>query len=244
MLPLGDENEPGRTFEPLTLLLIVANVVLFFIQTGSEAFTYGYSLVPFEITHNTDLVQPVVIPLETGERVEIPHFPGPDPIYLTFLSSMFMHGGLLHIGGNMLYLWIFGDNIERALRGLLFLGFYLGSGVVASLSQIVLDAESVIPNLGASGAISGVLGAYLVLFPTNQVRVLMFRFITSVPAVVAIGMWAVFQFINGFGQIFASQETGGGVAYGAHIGGFICGVVLGFVFKAMGAGSRARLARF
>jgi membrane associated rhomboid family serine protease len=139
----------------------------------------------------------------------------------------------------MLFLWIFGDNVEHRVRPVVYLVFYLAAGIVASFAQILVDPDSLIPTLGASGAISGVLGAYLVLFPGNRVTVFVFRFLTQVPAIVAIGMWAVLQFINGIGQIAVSEETtGGGVAYMAHIGGFVAGVIAGFVFRAMGTPPR------
>lgn len=233
MFPIGDEDEGGRAFEPITLLLIVANIALFLVQLQSEAFTYGWSLVPFEVTNNTDLVGNIPLTLPDGTQVPIPHAPGPDPIQLTFLSSMFLHGGWLHIGGNMLYLWIFGDNVERALRTVTFVVFYLITGFAASFAQIAVDPASQIPNLGASGAISGVLGAYLVLFPGNRVRVLTRAGIVAVPALLVIGLWALLQFVNGFAQIAASAETGG-VAFMAHVGGFVTGVVLAFVLRAIG----------
>jgi membrane associated rhomboid family serine protease len=150
---------------------------------------------------------------------------------------MFMHGGWLHLGGNMLFLWIFGDNVEHTLGTFAYVLFYLGAGLVASFAQILIDPDSRIPTLGASGAISGVMGAYLVLFPGNQVMVILFRFITAVPAIVAVGMWAVLQFINGFAQIAQSEETGG-VAYMAHIGGFVAGVVVGLAARALGVHGR------
>jgi membrane associated rhomboid family serine protease len=146
---------------------------------------------------------------------------------------MFMHGGLLHLGGNMLFLWIFGDNVEEAMGHLKYLVFYLLCGVAAALAQILINLDSQIPSLGASGAISGVLGAYLVLFPRQRVRVLLVRTITHMPAIAVIGMWIVFQFINGIGQLARTEETGG-VAYAAHIGGFVAGLLLVWVFRDYG----------
>jgi membrane associated rhomboid family serine protease len=131
----------------------------------------------------------------------------------------------------MLFLWVFGDNVEHRVGPGVFLVFYLVAGVIASLAQIFVDPDSTIPTLGASGAISGVLGAYLVLFPRNRVTVFLFRAIVPVPAIVAIGMWAVLQFINGFGSIMVSDETTGGVAYMAHIGGFLAGLAAGLLFR-------------
>jgi membrane associated rhomboid family serine protease len=143
---------------------------------------------------------------------------------------MFMHGGFGHLFGNMLYLWIFGDNVEHRFGHGVFLAFYLVSGLVASAAQIALDPASIIPNLGASGAISGVLGAYLVLFPKNRVHAIFFFRVVAVPAVLAIGLWIVLQFVNGFGAIAATEQTGG-VAYGAHIGGFVAGVAMALVLR-------------
>jgi membrane associated rhomboid family serine protease len=130
----------------------------------------------------------------------------------------------------MLFLWIFGDNVEHRIGHVAYLVFYLAVGVVASMAQILTNTDSYIPTLGASGAISGVLGAYLVMFPTNRVTVFLFRFLMPVPAIVAIGIWAVFQFISGLGVAAATSETGG-VAYMAHIGGFLAGLVAGLLFR-------------
>ena len=231
MLPIGDQNLPGRGLAVATLLFIAINVAVFvLLQLPSDAFTYGWAAVPAEITTGRDLVG---VPLGGGAELTA----SPQPVYLTLLSSMFMHGGWLHLGGNMLFLWIFGDNVEHTLGTFAYVLFYLGAGLVASFAQILIDPDSRIPTLGASGAISGVMGAYLVLFPGNQVTVILFRFITAVPAIVAVGMWAVLQFINGFAQIAQSEETGG-VAYMAHIGGFVAGVVVGLAARALGVHGR------
>jgi membrane associated rhomboid family serine protease len=144
---------------------------------------------------------------------------------------MFMHGGFMHLFGNMLYLWIFGDNVEQRFGSVPFLLFYLFSGLVATIVQVVIDPIGLVPNLGASGAISGVMGAYLVLFPRNRVHAILFWFIVSVPAVFAIGMWIVMQVISGWGAITTPGEVAGGVAYGAHIGGFAAGIVLAFILR-------------
>jgi membrane associated rhomboid family serine protease len=233
MFPIGDQNEPGRGLAYFSLLFIGVNLVVFFlIQVSDAAFTYGFSVIPAEITRGIDLVGTQTINVG-GERVAIPQAPGPAPIQLTLLTSMFMHGGWLHIFGNMLFLWIFGDNVEHRIGHVPYLAFYLIAGVVASFAQILVNPDSFIPTLGASGAISGVLGAYLVLFPTNRVTVLMLRFPMKVPAIVAIGLWAVLQFVNGLGAFAVTDETGGGVAYMAHIGGFVAGVLAGFLFRAL-----------
>jgi membrane associated rhomboid family serine protease len=231
MFPIGDQNEPGYGPAIVTLALIAANVAVFlFLQQagGDTTFTYGYSAIPFEITNNVDLVRDVPITID-GQRYLLPNAPGPDPIQLTLLSGMFMHAGWLHIGGNMLFLWVFGDNVEHRAGWLLYLIAYLAAGIVGSLAQIASAPESQVPSLGASGAISGVLGAYIVLFPSNRVLVFLFRFLVYVPAVVAIGLWIVLQLVSQFGATVESS----GVAYLAHIGGFATGVVAGFLFRAL-----------
>jgi len=151
----------------------------------------------------------------------------------TIFTSMFMHAGWIHLLGNMLYLWIFGDNVEDSFGHAKFMIFYLLCGIAATLAQLVFTATSSVPNLGASGAIAGVLGAYIVMFPRGQVRVMMGRGIIPMPALVVIGFWIVLQFVSGIGSISQSAETGG-VAYMAHIGGFIAGIVLTFVFRTIG----------
>jgi membrane associated rhomboid family serine protease len=240
MFPIGDQNEPGKGPAFVTLAFIAINLAVFFlIQLNDEAFTYGYSAIAAEITRGIDLVRPEVVNVD-GQQVQIPQAPGPSPIYLTLLTSIFMHGGIAHIFGNMLFLWIFGDNVEHRVGHIPYLLFYLVAGILGSLAQIAIDTDSVIPSLGASGAISGVLGAYLVMFPSNRVTVIMFRFVPyQVPAIVAIGMWALFQFVAGFGAIATTDETTGGVAYMAHIGGFVAGVIFGLVGRTIwGSGPR------
>jgi len=225
LMPLGDDNS-DRTITPyVTYLLIALNVLVFVLlqQGGENRFTYGYSYVPYEITHGEDLVG-----LFNVGSAQVQLSKGPVPIYLTLLWAMFMHGGLAHIGGNMLYLWIFGDNVEDRMVHLKFLIFYLLTGFAASFAQIMIAPNSRIPNLGASGAIAGVLGGYLVLFPHKGVRVMMGYSIVQVPALIAVGLWGVLQFMGGFSQL---GREGGGVAYMAHIGGFIAGMVLVFLFR-------------
>lgn len=225
LFPIGDDNT-GRQITPVvTYALIGVNVLFFLYQLTNPAFTYGYSYVPAEITNGRDLIGTFTV---AGGRVQL--FPGPTPIYLTLLTAMFMHGDLMHIGGNMLYLWIFGDNVEDRMGHGRFLVFYLLTGLLASAAQTIVSPNSLIPNLGASGAIAGVLGAYLVMFPHQSVKVLMYRGIVEVPALLAIGLWGVLQFLGGFGQISAAGDRGG-VAYMAHIGGFVAGIVLQFFFR-------------
>ncbi len=244
LFPLSDDDRAltGRAW--VTIVLVVLNLLVYVgLQRPSDTFTYGYSVVPREITTGVDLTAPEAVSFTdpvTGEaaRVSIPQAPGPVPIYLTILSAMFMHSGFAHIGGNLLYLWIFGDNVEHRFGSRVFLAFYLASGAAATAVQIALDPVSVVPSLGASGAISGVLGAYLVLFPKNHVRVFFFFRVLSVPAVFVLGLWIAFQFVDGYGAIFRTEETVGGVAYGAHIGGFVAGALLALLLRGMGLRER------
>ena len=202
-------------------------VFLFLQQLGSnEAFDYAFALVPKEITTGVDLSGIQVISDSMGHSAEIRLYSSPLPVYFNFLSSMFMHRGIAHIFGNMLFLWIFGDNLENLLGHARYAVFYLVCGFAAAIAQIIMGPDSVIPMLGASGAISGVLGGYVLLFPQRQVRAIIFNFLTTVPAFVAIGIWIVYQIIVGY----LTPAGSGGVAYAAHIGGFIAGIALIKVF--------------
>ena len=236
MFPIGDENERGHGPAFVSLAIIALNVFVFLVLQGAGGtqegtdFTYGYSAVPFEITRGVDLTEPESVTVD-GQTVEVPQEPGPDPIWLTLFTSIFMHGGWLHLAGNMLFLWVFGDNVEHRVGHAAYLVFYLVVGLIASFAQILVNTGSVIPTLGASGAISGILGAYIVMFPTNRVNVFLFRAVVAVPAIVAIGMWIVLQLIAGFGGGLTGE--GGGVAYMAHIGGFFAGVAAGLLFRAI-----------
>ena len=232
IFPISDDDRHLMKPAWVSIGLLLANVMLFLVQLMDPAFTYGWSVIPQEIVKGVDLVGYAVIQAG-GEFHRVPQAPGPSPIYLTIFSAMFMHGGWAHIGGNMLYLWIFGDNVEHRFGSVKFLLFYLISGIVATFAQIATDPQGVIPNLGASGAISGVLGAYLVLFPRNMVNAVFFFRIVSLPAIFVIGMWAFMQFVNGAGSIAQTEQTTGGVAYAAHIGGFVAGVVAG-IFARIG----------
>ena len=206
MFPIGDDDSTRRTVPVVTYALILLNVLFFFVElSGGEPFIERWSVVPHRLTAN----------------------PGGD--FITVFTSMFMHGGWLHLGGNMLYLWIFGDNVEDRFGHAKFALFYLLCGIAATFAQVLVNSGSNIPNLGASGAIAGVLAAYIILFPRGQVKVLMGRGVVPMPALVVIGLWIVLQFVNGVGSITQSTETGG-VAYMAHIGGFIAGLVLTFLF--------------
>ena len=207
LFPIGDDDSAERSVPIVTYLLIALNVLFFFVElSGGEPFIERWSVVPRRLTQN----------------------PGSD--FITVFTSMFMHGGWLHLGGNMLYLWIFGDNVEDRFGHAKFALFYLLCGIAATFAQVVVSAGSTIPNLGASGAIAGVLAAYIILFPRGQVKVLMGRGVVPMPALVVIGLWIVLQFVNGVGSITQSAETGG-VAYMAHIGGFVAGLVLTFLFR-------------
>jgi membrane associated rhomboid family serine protease len=241
VFPIGDDNT-GRNRTPyVTYALIALNVFVFvFLQgMGTNAqFTYAFSTVPQEIRTGEDVARQV--PVDLGDqRGTIPLQPTPGSVYLTLLTSMFMHGSLMHLLGNMLFLWIFGDNVEDDLSHARYTAFYLVTGVIASLSHVVstfvFADNPFIPSLGASGAISGVMGGYLVLHPHRRVRVILFRMLTDVPAYVAVGLWFLFQLISAFGVIGQGPEAGGGVAFMAHIGGFIAGAVLVRLF---GAGSQ------
>lgn len=249
VFPLYDDNT-DRTTTPLVNYAIIAlNIFVFVLlqKLGSDTgFTYSFSTVPAEILQGHDIVTPARV-LEhpvTGQRVLIPGLgETPGSVYLTLFTSMFMHGGIAHIAGNMLFLWIFGDNIEDRLGHVKYIIFYLLCGIIASLAHVfttgvfAADPDSLlVPSLGASGAISGVLGAYLLLHPKRRVTVILFRFLTDVPAYVAIGIWFAFQLISGLGMLGGGSQSGG-VAYAAHIGGFIAGLVL---IKFFDSGNRNR----
>lgn len=225
MFPIGDDNS-DRTITPVVNYIFLGlNVLVFLLlqQVGSnDAFTYAFSLVPQEITTGSDLVGSIRVSDMTGDVGVVNHFAAPLGVYFNFLSSMFMHGDVMHIFGNMLFLWVFGDNLENLLGHVRFAAFYIVTGLAAAFAQIVMDSGSVIPMLGASGAISGVLGGYLVLFPTRRVRAIIFHFLTEVPAFVALGLWIGYQVIVGY----LTPAGTGGVAYAAHIGGFVAGAAL------------------
>jgi len=230
MFPIGDDNSDRKITPLVNYLFIAINVLVFVLLQGfggNDVFTYAYSLVPQEIISGIDITSTQIITdALTGETGRIDHQPTPLPVYFNFLSSMFMHGGFMHLFGNVLFLWVFGDNIENRLGHIRYAAFYLVCGFAAALAQIIMDTDSIIPMLGASGAISGVLGGYLLLYPKRRVRAIVFSFLTEVPAYVALGIWIAFQIIQGY----LSPAGTGGVAYAAHIGGFIAGLVLIKIF--------------
>jgi rhomboid family protein len=213
MFPIGDDRVSGGPAAIVTLGLVVLNVLVFLFEASQppgalQSFIQAWGVVPREYTLGRDLAP--TIPL---------------PFWSTLITSMFLHGGWMHLGGNMLYLWIFGDNLEKVMGNARFLVFYLACGIAAGLAHILFSGASNVPTVGASGAISGVLGGYLVLFPRNRVRVLTRGGIVALPAIAVLGFWIVIQLINGLGSLAVRTETGG-VAYMAHIGGFIAGIVL------------------
>jgi membrane associated rhomboid family serine protease len=238
VFPIGDDNTDRVRTPWVTYIFIALNVLVFVFLQGlgtNEEFTYAFSVVPEEIRTGEDIARPVSV--QIGEQTtQIPLQPTPVHVYLTLLVSMFMHGGVVHLFGNMLFLWIFGDNVEDDLGHGRYAGFYLITGLLASLAHVIttftLGDNPFIPSLGASGAISGIMGGYLVLHPHRRVRVIMMRMLTTVPAYVAVGLWFVFQLISAFGVIGQGPQSGGGVAFMAHIGGFIAGMVLVKIFAA------------
>jgi len=229
MFPIGDDNS-DRTITPfVNYLFIAVNVLVFLLlqQIGSnDAFSYAFSLVPKEVVDGVDITGVQVVRDALGNTGEVRHYETPLPVYFNFLSSMFMHGDIMHIFGNMMFLFVFGDNLENLLGHIRYAAFYIVCGLAAALSQVAMDTSSIIPMLGASGAVSGVLGGYILLYPKRQVRAIIFSFLTTVPAFVALGIWIVLQIVTGY---FADPGAGG-VAYAAHIGGFIAGLALVKVF--------------
>ena len=229
MFPIGDENEhTGVAF--VSIGLIALNVLAWLLEINQpteaalQSFVEAWGVVPREYSTGRDL--PPSIPV---------------PYWTTLLTSMFLHGGWGPLGGTLLFLWIFGDNIEHRVGHARFLIFYLVCGLAAGVAHIVFNSGSVIPTVGASGAISGILGGYLLLFPRNRVYVMTWGGVAAVPAVLMLGLWILLQFINSVGAVAATPETGG-VAYLAHIGGFFAGMILAPIF-ARGRAAPARRAR-
>lgn len=206
MMPLGDDNSGRRLTPIVTYALIAVNVLVFLLElSGGDAFIQRWAFVPARFLEN------------------------PAGDFATLFTAMFMHGGWLHLLGNMLYLWIFGDNVEDRLGHVLYFMFYILCGLAATFAQFAFSMNSNVPNLGASGAIAGVLGAYLIMFPRGSVNVLIGRVVTRTSALIAIGFWFLLQLFSQFSAFTASSQSEGGVAYMAHIGGFIAGVVLTYL---------------
>ena len=210
MFPLGDDDSQRRTLPVVTYGLIGVNVLVFLLELSSgDAFINAWAFVPARFAAN----------------------PGGQAI--TIFTAMFMHGGWMHLLGNMLFLWIFGDNVEDRFGRLKFLLFYLLTGIAATFAQFALAPHSPVPNVGASGAIAGVLGAYILMFPHARVNVLLGRQVVAMPAIVVLGFWIAVQLFSGVGTIGHTGESAGtgGVAYMAHIGGFFTGLLLTFLFR-------------
>jgi membrane associated rhomboid family serine protease len=208
MFPVGDDDSQRRTTPYVTYALAGLNVLVFLIElSGGDQFIEEWSFIPARFSGN------------------------PEANAVTIFPAMFMHGGWLHLFGNMLYLWIFGDNVEDQFGHLKFLIFYLLAGIAATFSQYAVSPESGVPNVGASGAIAGVLGAYILMFPRSRVNVLLGRQVVAMPALVVLGFWIVLQFVSGVGSIAATDESSRGVAYMAHIGGFASGVAMTYLFR-------------
>jgi membrane associated rhomboid family serine protease len=210
MFPVSDDDSQRRNLPVVTYILIIINVLFFLVElSAGDQFIQKWAFIPARFS-----ADPV------GNSV-------------TIFTAMFMHGGWLHLFSNMLFLWIFGDNVEDRFGHLQFLIFYLMVGVAATFAQFALSPESTVPNVGASGAIAGVLGSYILLFPQTRVNVLLGRQIVAMPAVVVLGLWIVLQLFSGVGSIAHTDETAnvGGVAYMAHIGGFFAGLILTFLFR-------------
>ena len=207
MIPISDDDSARRLTPVVTYVLIAINALVFFLELSSgDAFIERWAFVPSRF-----LANPVA------------DFP-------TLFTSMFMHAGWVHLLGNMLYLWIFGDNVEDRLGHGTYTVFYLLCGLGATFAQMAVSMGSNVPNLGASGAIAGVLGAYLLMFPRGRVNVLMGRAVVPMPALVVLGLWILLQIFSSVGSFTTSEQTsGGGVAYMAHIGGFVTGIVLTYV---------------
>lgn len=207
MMPIGDDNSSRRTVPYVTFGLIAANILFFVLELFSgNAFIEQWAFIPVRFLEN------------------------PIAASLTLFTSMFMHAGWAHLLGNMVYLWIFGDNVEDRFGHVKFLIFYLICGLAATFAQLIFNTTSSIPNLGASGAIAGVLGAYIVLFPKGKINVMQGQRAIQVPALLVIGLWFVLQFFSGIGSLSTTADTGG-VAYMAHIGGFLAGILLTFLFR-------------
>ncbi|HEY3475562.1 MAG TPA: rhomboid family intramembrane serine protease [Anaerolineales bacterium] len=206
MMPLGDDNTGRRITPIVTYVLIAINALVFFLELNNgEEFIQRWAFVPARF-----LADPV------GD-------------FVTLFTSMFLHAGWAHLLGNMLYLWIFGDNVEDRFGHGLFFVFYLLSGLAATFAQLAISLGSSVANVGASGAIAGVLGAYLIMFPGRQVRVLMGRMLVPMSALIVIGFWFLLQIFSQISVFTAGSQGEGGVAYMAHIGGFVAGVVLTYL---------------
>jgi membrane associated rhomboid family serine protease len=212
MFPVGDDNSQRRSFPYVTTTLIALNVLVFLLELSEgEQFIVDWAFIPARFSQE----------------------PGADAV--TLFSAMFMHGGWMHLIGNMLFLWVFGDNVEDRIGHGKFLAFYLLAGLAATFAQYTFNPASGIPNVGASGAIAGVLGAYLLMFPQARVNVLIGPRVLEMPAFIVLGLWIVFQLISGVGTIAYTDESAdtGGIAYMAHIGGFVAGLAMALLGRGL-----------
>ena len=210
--PIGDTNIEKGSRPHLTYLLIIINIAVFLFEFSlpsqtQAAFIFEYGSIPVEITQGIDLY--------------------------TLFTCMFLHGSWMHLIGNMVFLWVFGDNIEATIGSFKYLLFYLGGGLAASLMHTIMNPLSNMPCVGASGAIAACLGAYIIMFPHSKIRVLFILFFTtfSVPAIFFLGFWIIQQFMSGMGSLSTATTDSAGVAYWAHIGGFVFGVLFGMLFR-------------
>jgi membrane associated rhomboid family serine protease len=220
-IPIGDNNSNRRATPVIVPLIIAINIFVWILQLKrGDALTNGFSFVPAEITRGKDLVGTIRMVVDK-EPISYSLYPSPHPLLITIFSAMFMHGSWGHLLGNMVYLWIFGDQIEDRLGKFRFLLFYLGCGVAATAAHYLANTKSLIPCLGASGAIAGILGAYLILYPGNRVTVLVLRFFIQLPAYIVLGFWFLMQLVGQF-RANAAAETPL-IAYAAHLGGFLAG---------------------
>ncbi|MEO6288673.1 MAG: rhomboid family intramembrane serine protease [Ginsengibacter sp.] len=234
MIPLADDDSDRIRTPYVNYFFIAINIFAFiyYQQLGSNIdLTYSYATIPAEIISGHDIVTNATYVQDPvgGGSVRIPGLGvTPIPVWLTLITSMFMHGGIAHLLGNMLYLWIFGDNLEDKMGHARYFFFYLVCGIIAALTHVFSDylfgENHLIPTLGASGAISGVMGGYLLLFPTKRVTVLFIIFFLRVPAFIVLGLWMLLQLANGTGYLGGSEASG--IAYAAHIGGFVAGMFL------------------
>lgn len=234
MIPLSDPEIRRRTFPYVTVALLVANILVFLYELtlgdlATFQFIYKFGAIPAEMTGNPQLASE---PVQFGQRIIGLDLASPVPTWATIFTSMFIHSGFMHIIGNMVFLWVFGDNVEDRLGHARFLLFYLIAGVVAAWAQTWINQDSYVPMVGASGAIAGVLGAYLVFYPMSRVNTLIwFGIITTIqmPAILLIGLWALLQFFSGLGSL--GPGIGGGVAYFAHLGGFALGATVALAVR-------------
>jgi membrane associated rhomboid family serine protease len=211
MFPIGDDDSERRTTPIVTYVLIALNVAFFLVElSNGDDFISKWAFVPARFSAD------------------------PAGNLITVFTAMFMHGSWLHLGGNMLYLWIFGDNVEDSFGHAKYLVFYLLAGIAATVAQYIALPSSNVPNVGASGAIAGVLGAYILMFPRARINVLLGRNVVAMPALIVLGFWIVLQLVSGVGTIATTSADVGGVAYMAHVGGFAAGFAMAFLFRGRG----------